>query len=336
MDLRDAANGYLGDTPELWHGLTARIAISVAVDVTRRICALDKRLDGEWLRLSLTDEFRGLLLSPANVVLIANARSEGHARGEVARCLRSWVVEADIPQTEEWAVAWREYVTDLLGDAGARGVLIDRLGVVEAGVGPMRLPVLTAVQAHLDPRRVSRIIGNACASIKPQEEQGAEESDDEDDQYEARVENPIRLGIVDLALYQALCAHPELLRTLEWRAFEKLLADALETFGYAVELQRGTKDGGVDIFAVRNDHFGAAKYILQAKRWSNRVSVEPVRELLFLQAHHRATKCCLATTSSFTKGALELGNQYRWQLDLRDWEGLQAWVREAARLKSGR
>jgi restriction endonuclease Mrr len=137
----------------------------------------------------------------------------------------------------------------------------------------------------------------------------------------------IRLNVIDLALYKALKSNPELLYTLEWRVFERMLADMLERFGFEVELQRGTKDGGVDLFAVkRKGLMGAERFLLQAKRWKHNVGVEPIRQLAFLHQHHRVTKSCLATTATFTKGAWELGRQYAWQLELRDHEGLQEWI----------
>jgi hypothetical protein len=135
------------------------------------------------------------------------------------------------------------------------------------------------------------------------------------------------LETIDPALYRALMEHPELLRSLDWRVFERLLADLLERSGYEVELQRGTKDGGVDVFAIkRSGVFGPERYLLQAKRWQHGVGVEPVRQLAFLHAHHRMTKSCLATTSRFTKGAWELASQYQWQLELRDYDGIRNWL----------
>ena len=137
----------------------------------------------------------------------------------------------------------------------------------------------------------------------------------------------IRLDLIDLALYRALKQHPELLRTLHWRTFEKLLADVLERFGYEVELQKGTQDGGVDLYAIkRGGAFGPERFLLQAKRWSHAVGVEPVRQLLFLHSYHKMTKSCLATTATFTSGAWALGAEHRWQLDLRDFEGVQEWL----------
>jgi hypothetical protein len=140
-----------------------------------------------------------------------------------------------------------------------------------------------------------------------------------------------QLSIIDHALYKTLATHPELMQTLNWRTFECLLADILERFGYEIELCRGSKDGGVDLIAVKpKDILGPERYLLQAKRWVNSVGVEPVRQLLFLQGHERATKACLATTARFTRGAWELADQYRWQLHLRDHDGLLEWIRVLA------
>jgi|GEM_PF-4353899 len=137
----------------------------------------------------------------------------------------------------------------------------------------------------------------------------------------------VTFDLLDLRIIQTLMADKKLLATLDWRAFEKMLATVLATLEYEIELQRGTKDGGVDILAIKKDSvFGAHRYLLQAKRWSQKVGVEPVRELLFLQQHYGATKACLATTSTFTSGAWQLGEEYRWQLELRDYEKLQEWV----------
>ena len=130
-----------------------------------------------------------------------------------------------------------------------------------------------------------------------------------------------------MALYRTLAENPEFLRAIPWRTFEKLLADIFTRFGYDIELQQGTKDGGIDLFAIkRAGPFGPQKYLIQAKRWTHKVGVDPVRQLLFLHDHHRMTKSCLATTAAFTRGACVLAEQYQWQLELRDMKGLQEWI----------
>ena len=143
------------------------------------------------------------------------------------------------------------------------------------------------------------------------------------------IENTLySLNEIDIRLYQAIISNPDLLRTLNWRTFEKLLADILEKFEYEIELLKGTKDGGVDIIAIKNDTpFGANRYLVQAKRWKNKVGVEPVRSLIWAQNEYKATKSCLATTSTFTKGAWDLARQNRWQVELKDYEKILEWIK---------
>jgi len=135
------------------------------------------------------------------------------------------------------------------------------------------------------------------------------------------------LPVITPELLAVISTHPELLRTVEPRTFERILAELLEIQGYTVELQRGTKDGGIDIFALMKEGpLGPHRYLVQAKRWTNAVGVAPVRELLFLHDHHRVSKACLVTTSRFTRGAWKLADEYQWQLELRDYDRLREWV----------
>ena len=146
---------------------------------------------------------------------------------------------------------------------------------------------------------------------------------------ELRTDN-IWIEPIDHSSLRLLVKHPELLSALHWRSFEKLLAHLLRELGYEIELQRGTKDGGVDIFAQKEGGaFGLHRYLVQAKRWSKAVGVASVRETLFLHNEHRMTKSCLVTTSRFTAGASKMAEEFRWQLELRDSERLREWLRKA-------
>lgn len=141
----------------------------------------------------------------------------------------------------------------------------------------------------------------------------------------------ITLEYVSPELVERLRRNPDVLRSINWREFERLLARLLEEFGYEIDLKRGTKDGGVDLFALsRTGHpLGPHKYLLQAKRWQGVVGVAPVRELKFLHDHHGMTKSCLATTSCFTSGAWRLAQRFSHQLELRDYEGIKEWITHA-------
>jgi restriction system protein len=143
------------------------------------------------------------------------------------------------------------------------------------------------------------------------------------------------INTIDYVLYNELLNNPQLLRTLNWRLFEKLLADILERFQYDIELLKGTKDGGIDIIAIKKESpLGIHRYLIQAKRWQNKVGVEPVRSLVWAHNEYRVTKSCLATTSHFTRGAWELANNYKWQVELKDYEKLLEWIQLAKEIKT--
>lgn len=141
---------------------------------------------------------------------------------------------------------------------------------------------------------------------------------------------------IDIDVYRAIMTNDELLMTLNSRKFEILLADILEVFGFEIELTKHTRDGGIDLIAIKhNDILGVQKYLLEAKRWRNKVGVQPVRSLVFLHGYHKASKSILVTTSEFTKGAWELQNEFKYTLDLKDRKALRRWVSTAAKLKYG-
>lgn len=143
-----------------------------------------------------------------------------------------------------------------------------------------------------------------------------------------------KLNTIDYTLYNELTSNPQLIKTLDWRLFEKLLADILETFQYDIELFKGTKDGGIDIIAIKKETpLGIHRYLIQAKRWQNKVGVEPVRSLVWAHNEYRVTKSCLATTSHFTKGAWDLANNHRWQVELKDYEKIMEWINLAKEMK---
>ena len=137
----------------------------------------------------------------------------------------------------------------------------------------------------------------------------------------------VPLELISSELLAKIAADPKILKCLSWREFEKVLAGILEQLEYEIELQRGTKDGGIDIFAIkRSGPFGSHRYLLQAKRWDKPVGVQPVRELMFLHSDHHVTKSCLATTSRFTEGAWALAERYQWELELKDYGRLLEWI----------
>jgi HJR/Mrr/RecB family endonuclease len=134
---------------------------------------------------------------------------------------------------------------------------------------------------------------------------------------------------INLKLIAAISRSPALMRNLHWRDVEKLIAEVLAGLGNDVQLQKGTKDGGIDIVAF---HSGLTKdkLLVQVKHphTGRFVGVEPVQRLSFIRGDQHATKAILACTTGFTAGAKKLLEKYRWEVEGRDRDGILEWVRE--------
>jgi HJR/Mrr/RecB family endonuclease len=116
---------------------------------------------------------------------------------------------------------------------------------------------------------------------------------------------------------------------LSWREFEKLIAALLEKDGYVVDLMQGSKDGGVDVVAVKD--MGSAGYfktLWQAKKKAqkNKVGISIVRELADTRQEFRASKGIIVTSSYLTSGALQRVDRDKYILGKVDRDDLEQWI----------
>jgi hypothetical protein len=133
-------------------------------------------------------------------------------------------------------------------------------------------------------------------------------------------------------LIEYLARHPEMLRGLDPRRFEELIAELFARQGFDVTLTPRTRDGGKDVYAIKNDEVGKSLYLIECKRYAatNKVGVETVRALYGVATAENATKGIIATTSSFTKGAIDFATPLEYKLSLRDFDALKQWLCEFA------
>jgi restriction system protein len=97
----------------------------------------------------------------------------------------------------------------------------------------------------------------------------------------------------------------DLLRVLEWKRFEILLAAFYARRGFRIEVLRRDADGGVDA-ALFFKKLPAPVAMIQCRSGAGRyVGVKPVRELLGLMAHNKVTKGIFHATGDFTREARE-------------------------------
>ncbi|WP_136799969.1 restriction endonuclease [Desulfosediminicola ganghwensis] len=144
--------------------------------------------------------------------------------------------------------------------------------------------------------------------------------------------NLIRANIPDLIRF--LSQNPQHIHSLTPREFEEIIAEIFRAKGFEVTLTAKTRDGGKDIIAIHRNDLGIdTKYFIECKRYApeNKVGVEIVRALHGVKNTVGApNKVILATTSSFTSGAVDfVQNQApsTWDISLKDYNDILQWMR---------
>lgn len=137
-------------------------------------------------------------------------------------------------------------------------------------------------------------------------------------------------GISD-DLIARLAQQPELMYELDWRKFEELVAELYERQGYEVELTRGSKDGGVDIYALHRAPNAKFLTVVDVKKHhaKNRVGVELVKQLRSTAADANAHMGVIATTSYFTRGAKAYQQDRQHLLGLQDFVSVHDMLKRA-------
>ena len=99
------------------------------------------------------------------------------------------------------------------------------------------------------------------------------------------------------------------LAAMDWEDFEHLVREIFEkefsTNGGEVKVTQASRDGGVDAIAFDPDPIRGGKIVIQAKRYTNTVGVNAVRDLYGTVVNEGATKGILVTTSDYGPDAYE-------------------------------
>jgi restriction system protein len=99
------------------------------------------------------------------------------------------------------------------------------------------------------------------------------------------------------------------LAAMDWEDFENLIREVFEKEfsknGGEVKITRASRDGGVDAVAFDPDPIRGGKIVIQAKRYTNVVSVSAVRDLYGTLLNEGANKGILVTTADYGPDAYE-------------------------------
>lgn len=134
-------------------------------------------------------------------------------------------------------------------------------------------------------------------------------------------------------LLERVHSNPSLMYELSSRRFEEFVAEVLDRLGYTVTLTPASRDGGKDIYAAKKDHLGSFLYVVECKKYApdNPVGVGLIRQLNGVVQAEQATAGIIATTSFFTKDARDFQRRIPHQMSLKDFFGIQEWLRDAFR-----
>jgi hypothetical protein len=130
-------------------------------------------------------------------------------------------------------------------------------------------------------------------------------------------------------LFRSLAQNPHLLFQISPREFEEVVAEIFRRNGFDVKLTKRTRDGGKDIIAIYNKLNIETHFIIECKRWLHKkVSLGVVQRLLGVKISTGAHKAILATTSTFTKDAIDFKlSHHLWDLELKDYSDITEWLR---------
>ena len=140
--------------------------------------------------------------------------------------------------------------------------------------------------------------------------------------------------LIDQLFIDYLHAQPEDLAAMDWRQFEYLVGEWFRRCGYQVTVTPPANDGGVDLRAVRAEHWAGPELVLvQAKRFSpgREVGIESVKALWTDVNEESATRGVVATTSVLAKGARTFCEARHYRLTAADRTTVDAWLKELAR-----
>jgi hypothetical protein len=121
---------------------------------------------------------------------------------------------------------------------------------------------------------------------------------------------------------------PEMIRRLDPRKFEELVAELLSIQGFEVELTDRMGDGGIDLIAKQETSVGPNIFLIECKSYAkNRaVPVQAIRALHGITEIRKAAKGILVTTSHFSKQAEQYAEATSGRIQLVDFDKIREWL----------
>lgn len=139
--------------------------------------------------------------------------------------------------------------------------------------------------------------------------------------------------LLDQRFIDFLQARPHELDRIHWRQFELLVGEWFRREKYEVEVTSPTRDGGIDVKAIKESGNGPELLIVQAKRLSGsrEVQIEAVKALWADVEELAATRGVVATTTALARGAKEYCEARQYRLTPAERSTVESWLRSMSR-----
>ena len=102
--------------------------------------------------------------------------------------------------------------------------------------------------------------------------------------------------------------------SLDGHQFEDLIEELVKKMGFTVEKRKLTADGGIDLLAHSSEPLFEGKYVIQCKRYAQKIPEAPIRDLYGVVHSRNANKGILITNSTFTQAALDFAKDKQLEL----------------------
>jgi restriction system protein len=135
---------------------------------------------------------------------------------------------------------------------------------------------------------------------------------------------------IDQRFIDYLNVHQNESDKIHWRQFEGLVAEFFNRNGYKVTLGEGRNDGGIDIYAVKDNEISKKPeaIIIQCKRYkrTNKVGVNYVKALYFDVVDKSVDRAIIATTSYLEPAGKRICDSKKYPITYAELDKINTWI----------
>lgn len=135
---------------------------------------------------------------------------------------------------------------------------------------------------------------------------------------------------IDQRFIDYLSVHQDKSDKIHWRQFEGLVAEFFNRNGYKVTLGEGRNDGGIDIYAIKENEINKKPeaVIIQCKRYkrTNKVGVNYVKALYFDVVDKGVDRAIIATTSYLEPAGKKICQSNKYPISYAELDSVKKWI----------